>query len=130
MAPRPAYARPQPAPVWAWARYWLFAALGLAMLLLAPPAMASGVDASSETPSIVATTANHGEECHHDTRIAQPSDVTLRSERHDSQDAACSEGLVPGQGALPHRTSALGFPRTHPDPSPLPIYLVTGRIRS
>lgn len=130
MAPRPDYARPQPSPVWAWARYWLFAALGLSMLLLASPVMAAPGLVAGEESSVTLIATDHGEKCHHDTRTAQPGDVALRGERHDSQDAA--PPAAPDQMLPPLflRASALGAPRARPDPSPLPLYLLTERFRS
>ena len=113
-----------------WARRWLVMLLGLAILLLASPVMAAPGLVAGEESSVTLIATDHGEKCHHDTRTAQPGDVALRGERHDSQEATPPAAPDPVYAPLFLRASTLGAPRARPDPSPLLLYLVTERFRS
>lgn len=116
-----------------WGRGWLAALLGLAMMLLAASpimAHATAIDTLAPHASGIATLEDDsGRHCHHGHTSQPIGNALLRVER---QDLEPEPFLVPMAGPItaPRVATDSGLPRALPDPSPVPVYLLTQRLRS
>ncbi|PMR67156.1 hypothetical protein [Halomonas heilongjiangensis] len=132
MGPPSAVSRPRKAPGSARGRGWLAALLGLAMLLAASLTMAHtiAIDATAFPGAGVAGMAtDHDQHCHHGHGNHPVGSALLRMERPDLEPEP-SPVSVADMVTAPRVAAVSGLPRARPDPSPVPVYLLTRRLRS
>ena len=120
---------------------WLGAVLMLALLLAAPlatahadpadhAAAASLELASGEaSPDIWRTTPSDLPHCHHGHGTRHPAGALPRGEQQDIEIDTLHEP-VHSTDSTPPIIASIGAPRALPDPSPVPVYLLTQRFRS
>lgn len=127
-----AVSRPRTAPGSARGRCWLAALLGLAMLLTASLTMAHTIATDAQAfqgPGVAGMATDHDQHCHHGHGNHPVGSALLRMERLDLEPEPFPVSVA-DMVTAPRVVALSGTPRTRPDPSPVPVYLLTRRLRS
>lgn len=111
----------------------MLAGLVALVLLLATPLASAHVPSTGPgvVPSLVliADEAPHDPRCHHGQGGHPVGGALLRLEQQDLEPEPSSLTVV-GPVTAPCVAVVSGLPRVRPDPAPVPVYLLTRRLRS